>query len=263
MSSFQKKQALTLATRRRTAQRHKQTDAAKGERLCVPAPKGFSERELARVSNQAPPHCDQEIRAIADASRKREVLVQYLKELRLAEKSARQKTRVLVFCNNSKTCRSLEAQVGKMIAKKMPSRGHQRRCGGGKEAGGAATRTAYEHKDAATLQEPMQLGYVKQICSEFKQGKITTIFATDGATKQLAPQAGGIGLVVRLAQRTHVLYAFLPAAQLGAHTAWVLLAAVAGPSGKSHDLSAARWLRHEAWRQMCAVLVWDSGGGHA
>ena len=198
MSSFQKKQALTLATRRRTAQRHKQTAAAdKAERLCVPAPKGFSEIELVRARKQAPPHCVQEICVVADASRKREVLVEYLKDLRLAEKSARQKTRVLVFCSNAKTCRSLEALVGKMIAKKTPSRGHQRRCGGGKEAGGAATRTAYENKDAATMQESMQLGYVKQICREFKQGKIVTIFATDGATKELASQAAGIGLVVR------------------------------------------------------------------
>jgi hypothetical protein len=77
--------------------------------------------------------------------------------------------------------------VGHMVAKKTPSRGHQRRCGGGKAAGGAATRTAWEHKDAATLMQGMQQDYSAQVAKEFRAGKPPSPLSAPCLTRPSSP----------------------------------------------------------------------------
>ena len=195
---FKKKQMSTLATRRRTKERHEQHGHQdKPNKEYKRAPKTtFTDEELRRAAAPLPPDCAQEIRSVNEANDKKQDLIGYLRQLRAAEKGVRQKLRVLVFVNSAKTARELEKATGLMVAKKTATRGHQRRCGNAQGGNGAATRTAYENKDVATLQDGMQLGYTKQLAQEFRSGKINTIFALDSAVSELKKQCDGIGLVI-------------------------------------------------------------------
>ena len=131
-----------------------------------------------------------EILVPSSANDKQDEVVAFLKKLRESEAQARQKTRVLVFCELARTARTLEGVLGHMVARKTPTRG-TRGLGFG-----AATRTSYENTGATTLQPGMQESYVQTILREFSGGKTPTICATDAGAAPLLMHTGKIGRVV-------------------------------------------------------------------
>jgi|EP01047_Picozoa_sp_COSAG01_P054817 hypothetical protein len=138
MSSFKAKQRDTHATRRKTAQRHAVTgDEIDGpmlrrvpnalpDELVSAATGGSTTGEIGGGGGGSepwpasvaphhglslPPARPQEIYVVPSGADKRQVLREMLARLRAAEKSARQKTRVLVLVSTPATARALEAYV--------------------------------------------------------------------------------------------------------------------------------------------------------
>jgi hypothetical protein len=223
MSSFNAKKRNTNATRKRTRQRlagteedggrrgpEHQLDAGKAmsveERLEAAGlkrtgagfkkPEPWAARLAARANNvEGPQDADLQgtrlqILVPGSANDKKDAVVEFLNKLRELEAKARQKTRVVVFCELPRTARSLEAALGHMVAKKTPSRGYR---GLGL---GAATRTSYENSGATTLQPGMQETYVQSILREFSGCKTPTIVATDAGAVPLLMHTGKIGHVI-------------------------------------------------------------------
>ena len=197
MSSFAAKKRNTNATRKRTRARLEGTGEDGGRRGTA-RPGIFVSKEAwaARLAQRAAappaetPAAALHIDVLDDANERQRALVEFVRKLREAEKSQRQKTRVLVFCTEARTARALERAVGTMVAKKQPSKGYR---GLGL---GSATRTSWESKGAATMQAGMQESYVTQLIRDFKGGKLLTVLATDDGAKPLASAASAIGTVI-------------------------------------------------------------------
>jgi hypothetical protein len=246
MSSFNQKKRNTNATRKRTRQRLAGTEEDGGrrgaehqleagkvlsveERLSAAGlkrtgagfkkPEPWAARLAARADNVEGPqdvdlqNAKLEIMVPDSANDKKWALVNFLKKLRESEAKARQKTRVVVFCELARTARMLEGALGNMVAKKTPTMGYR---GLGL---GSATRTSYENIGATTLQAGMQESYVQSILREFSGGKTLTVLATDVGALPLLMHTDKIGHVINydspesLAQhRERVAYAGKPGA---------------------------------------------------